>query len=121
MYKLENEMRKIIGERIRELRKENGYTQEKLADILGLKDRSTLANWEIGRVSIDVDTLGKLADLFGVTPNFFFMKTDVLNKTQPKAVKIEIIHGLEKKAGEIKEHLKVIEKIVNDMLDTRKI
>lgn len=47
-------------------RKEAGYTQQELAKIVGTSQGS-IAQWETGRHLPRVDTLRKLADLFGCT------------------------------------------------------
>ncbi len=56
---------KKSGERIRQLRIENGYTQETLAKKLGV-DRSLLSHIEAGKRGCSVDLLVQMSDLFGV-------------------------------------------------------
>ncbi len=56
----------LFGERLRNLRKERGLTQQAVADQLQV-DRTTYTKYEIGRVSPDPQGLSKLADLFAVT------------------------------------------------------
>ena len=51
---------------IRRLRKENGLTQQQVADFLHL-DRSTYAYYESGRTKINIDILIRLASLFQVS------------------------------------------------------
>lgn len=57
---------KKSGDRIRQLRIENGYTQEALAKKLGV-DRSLLSHIKAGKHGCSVDLLVRLSDLFGVT------------------------------------------------------
>ena len=57
---------KIIGENIRALRDNSGYTQSNLAQFMGV-DQSLIAKIEKGDRSISVDMLEKIATLFGVT------------------------------------------------------
>ena len=52
--------------RIKELRKQNGFTQEKLALSLGV-DRSTITCWETGRSEPRIAYLIMLADMFHCT------------------------------------------------------
>ena len=47
-------------------RKKAGYTQEQVANLLGV-DRSTVAKWETGIALPRADTLIKLATLFDCT------------------------------------------------------
>lgn len=59
-----------IGERIRSLRNDSHITQEDLAKIAGLKDRSSIANWEADRVTPDYEQLQKIAKYFKVTIDY---------------------------------------------------
>jgi transcriptional regulator with XRE-family HTH domain len=59
-----------IGERIRLLRNDSHMTQEELAKIAGLKDRSSIANWEANRVTPDYEQLQKVANYFKVTIDY---------------------------------------------------
>ena len=65
-----------LGERIKELRKEKGLTQEHLAQKLSF-NRATLASWEVGRSLPDIDTLTKLAEFFGVSIDFLLDRTTI--------------------------------------------
>lgn len=55
-----------LGLRIAQLRKERGWTQQELADKLGIAQQ-TLAHYEVARIRIPASTLPALATLF-VTP-----------------------------------------------------
>lgn len=55
--------------RLKELRKEHGYTQAEVAERIGFT-RSAYTNMEIGIREITVDTLDKLASLYGVTTDY---------------------------------------------------
>jgi transcriptional regulator with XRE-family HTH domain len=56
-------IRKKLGERVMELRKQRGWTQEDLAASSGLSTRS-ISNIENGVYSVTLDTLEKLAKGF---------------------------------------------------------
>jgi transcriptional regulator with XRE-family HTH domain len=56
-------------ERIRELRKESAFTQQKIADILGIGQR-TYADYESGKTRIPVDSLLILARLYNVSLDY---------------------------------------------------
>jgi len=58
--------RQPIGEFLATLRKAHGYTQQQVADELGISNR-TLSAWEQGRAYPDILTLPALAELYGVT------------------------------------------------------
>ena len=60
-----------FGQTVRELRKQKGLTQEKLAEYIGIQP-TTLASIETGRCFISSETLASLSNYFDVEPSFFF-------------------------------------------------
>ena len=56
---------KALGARIAELRKEQGLSQQALADALGIPQQ-TFAHYEVGRARMPVSLLPELGKLFGV-------------------------------------------------------
>ncbi|HXE04809.1 MAG TPA: helix-turn-helix domain-containing protein [Bryobacteraceae bacterium] len=52
-----------LGLRIAQLRKERGWTQQELADKLGIAQQ-TLAHYEVARIRLPASTLPQLATLF---------------------------------------------------------
>jgi len=56
---------KALGARIAELRKEQGLSQQALADELGIAQQ-TLAHYEVGRARMPVSLLPQMARFFGV-------------------------------------------------------
>lgn len=62
--------RKIVNQKIEELRKNKGLTQSEFAEKLGMegqKGRSSVNNWEYGTVQVKSDDLIKIATVFDVT------------------------------------------------------
>ena len=57
---------KQFGETLRKLRNAKGYTQQQVADMLGLKNKSTLGSWEVGKSEPDGYTLLKLCKIYKV-------------------------------------------------------
>ncbi len=57
---------KKFGETLRNLRNKKGYTQQQVANILGLKNKSTLGSWEVGKSEPDGYTLLKLCKIYEV-------------------------------------------------------
>lgn len=55
--------------RLKELRKEKGLTQQELADKIGVTKR-TLQRWENGEGNIKSDKAQRLADYFGVSVGY---------------------------------------------------
>jgi len=61
--------------RLRELMKANGWTQQALADYIGVA-RSTVGMWTTGRNEPDNTTLGQLASLFSCSVDYLLERTD---------------------------------------------
>lgn len=55
-----------IANRLQKLRKEKGYSQEQLADALGIS-RQAVSKWERAESSPDTDNLICLAKLYGIS------------------------------------------------------
>ncbi|MCK4940957.1 DUF4065 domain-containing protein [candidate division WOR-3 bacterium] len=87
-----------IGKRIQQLRRQLGYTQQKLADLLGVS-RPTISQMEVGTRRICAEELKILADLFNMSidtllnpekePVVMMRETAVRYKAKPK-VRINI-------------------------------
>ena len=60
----------MIGENIRYLRKQAGYSQEHLARKMNIKQAS-VSNWESGKTNPDMKSLAQLAQIFDVPMEFF--------------------------------------------------
>ena len=56
----------MLGERLRALRKKNGWTQKQIAEMLHI-NRSTYAYYETGATQPDLDMFRRLAILFEVS------------------------------------------------------
>ena len=74
---------KQIGENIANLRRANGMTQEKLAEIIGVSAQS-VSKWETGTTMPDIMLLPVLADIFGVTVDAMYgrIKTDEVKSAE---------------------------------------
>ena len=59
-------MEKSLGVMIAELRKQHGMTQAELAEKMGVTDKA-VSKWERELSCPDINTLPKLADIFGVS------------------------------------------------------
>ena len=64
-----NEERQRIGQRIADLRKQHGMTQQALADKTGLI-RAHISRIERGRYSVGFDTLQQIAEALGYYIDF---------------------------------------------------
>jgi transcriptional regulator with XRE-family HTH domain len=82
MQKGEYKMRHL-SERIKELRMKKGWSQDDLADRMGM-NRANISNYERGtNKNIPSDTLKKFADVFGVSSDYLLGKTE--NSDQPES------------------------------------
>lgn len=89
------------GERIRQLRKQKGYTQEALAGELNM-DRSVLSRIEVGKYSCSIDFLAQISVLFGASLDYLvFGKVHIQDTEQLKESVIALIQQLE----HFKEHI----------------
>ena len=64
-----------FAERLRELRKDEGLSQTKLAEHLGVTQRK-ISYWERGDVDPDMYSLCKISDFFEVSVDYLIGKID---------------------------------------------
>ena len=86
-----------IGNKIQELRKKNGMSQEELAEKIGVA-RQTISKWELGETSPDLRQAKELSKIFKIS-------LDELTNNDIKEVLIEKTSNTEQLAGLI---LKII-------------
>lgn len=91
-----------IGEKIKELRKAQDVTQEKLADYLNISYQA-VSKWENGLALPDITLLPQLANFFGVTVD------ELLGVTKPE--QSEELTQYEKQYFKFGREGKVLEKI----------
>jgi len=77
----------MIGNRISELRKQNGMSQEELADRMGVS-RQSVSKWESGQSMPEVEKLILLSDLFHVSTDYL-LKEDTAPAPVQAAVQEE--------------------------------
>lgn len=102
---------KNIGKRIKELRKKNELTQEKLADLLGVTYKS-VSKWETGVTFPDLALIVPLAKILHVT-------TDELlgvcsSETDERLAQLEADYNDTFKTGNISDRLKIAEEAVKE-------
>ncbi|MCR4581729.1 MAG: helix-turn-helix domain-containing protein [Bacilli bacterium] len=88
-----------IGNKIMELRKKNGLSQEELAEKIGVA-RQTISKWELGETSPDLKQSKELSKLFKVS-------LDELTNNDIKEVLVEKTSNTERLAGLILKLIKV--------------
>ena len=68
-------VKEMVRTNLIKLRKEHKLTQMELAERIGYSDKA-ISRWETGEVNPDIETLDKLADLYGVHVSVFFSEYD---------------------------------------------
>jgi transcriptional regulator with XRE-family HTH domain len=66
--------RKTIGQHILEYRKNNHLTQQKLADMLYVSNK-TVSRWELGNTEPDLDQVARLSELMGISVDILLGKS----------------------------------------------
>lgn len=67
-----NNLKLLIGKKIRKLRKSKNLTQEKLAELLGI-GTPNISYIENGKFAPSIETLEKLANIFEIEPYEIYM------------------------------------------------
>lgn len=70
-----------LGERIKEQRKRNGLSQEKLAELAGVS-RQAVTKWENGQSAPSTENLFRLAEIFGTTVDLLLKPEEKQNTKQ---------------------------------------
>ncbi len=88
-----------LGDKLAKLRKESNYTQERLADVLGVS-RQAISKWESGAAYPETDKLIRISELFDCSLDYLLKdKAEPDNKTQTDdAVALFKKHSRERKS-----------------------
>jgi transcriptional regulator with XRE-family HTH domain len=70
-HKQLTDIKKVFQQNLLRLRKINGYTQEQMADYMGVS-REAYSTWERGDREPTFETIAGLAKIFGVRPDELF-------------------------------------------------
>lgn len=68
---MDNDNKKLLGKRIKELRRNKGYTQEQLSELVGI-ETSSLSGIESGRFFPSLHVLDKMANVLCIQLADFF-------------------------------------------------
>lgn len=102
-----------LGQRMAQLRKERGWTQQELADKLGVAQQ-TLAHYEVARIRMPASVLPQLATLFATSID----ELVGLAHQQQRGGKRGPASQLERNIERISELPKSKQRFVNEMLET---
>ena len=82
-----NDLKSIIAKNLIKYRKEKGFTQQELAEILNYSDKS-ISKWERGEGVPDIYILKQIAELYDVTVN------DIIEMETPSHEHIPLVNKL---------------------------
>ncbi len=85
-----------IANRLQQLRKEKGYSQEELAQALGLS-RQAVSKWERAESSPDTDNLICLARLYGMSLDELLNTSETTKEIREKHKKLQMKKKKQKK------------------------
>lgn len=74
-----------ISDRIQYLRKQKGFSQEELADKVGVS-RQAVSKWESGQSTPDLDRIIIMSELFGVTTDYILKGIEPVSTTGKKNI-----------------------------------
>lgn len=74
-----------MADRIQSLRKAKGFSQEELADKIGVS-RQAVSKWESEQSTPDIEKIIVMSDLFEVTTDYILKGTEPANVTGKKAI-----------------------------------
>ena len=70
-----------LNERLHDLRKKAGYSQEQLAELLGIS-RQAISKWESGQGNPDIDNIIKLTKIYQVSADYILLGREDKTNTQ---------------------------------------
>ena len=92
MTETKNTCIEVFGKRLKELRKENGYTIESFAEVVGIA-KSTLGYYENEKRLPDIEILTRIADALNVNADYLLGRT---NTTAQKGKLKTVCEGIRK-------------------------
>ncbi|MCH5203463.1 MAG: helix-turn-helix domain-containing protein [Oscillospiraceae bacterium] len=93
-----------FAEKLMELRRQKGWSQEELGDKLGVT-RQTVSKWELGSTTPEMEKLAAMSDLFGITTDEL-IKGKAPEKTDPENLGIAFEKKQRFSGGEFKSERK---------------
>ena len=105
-------IKKKLGEKVKRLRKEQGYTQEQFAEMIDISSRN-VSNIEQGISFPKPETLEKFVKSFGITTDELFVVDHIKSKK-------ELLNNIKQYIDKINNNeqmLEIVYKILRDLLD----
>ena len=107
----------MFSERLKELRKKKGFTQEEASKKLDIA-RTTYSGYERGTSEPDFNTLNKLSKFYEVDLNWLLEGKEESDYTLPEDVMLKIIKEAEAIHGVSLQDDPVVESAVRDLMNT---
>lgn len=101
---------KTLGEKIRELRRKSGLSQEELAFEIGIS-RQTVSKWESDSMQPTTDNIRSLCEFFNVSAEYF------IGEDKPTTTSAEAIESVATSASPITTTETDIAEVANENLD----
>lgn len=98
-----------IGKLIAECRKEKKLTQNELANMLGVSDKS-VSKWENGKCLPDVSLYKPLCEILGITLNDFFTGEKIQEEEYRKVADENLLSALENSTFTLKDKIEFFKK-----------
>lgn len=80
-----NDIRESVGKKIKEKRLSYDFTQEQLAEKLGVS-KGSISSWEKGRTAPRMDKVSQMAEIFNVPWSYFVSGNDETPPLPPEAI-----------------------------------
>ena len=105
-------MSSTMGQIIKDLRKKNGFTQEELAERLGVTYQA-VSKWENDTGMPDISQVVPLASIFGVSTDVLFGIADTTENEEARKI-VQRASGIEK-YGEVESYLNAYDILLNGL------
>lgn len=93
---MKKEINVVLGQRVKELRKQNGYTREEFYEMLSVSPRF-LASVECGEVGVSISTLKSIALLLKVPTDYLIGITNPEDSDLSRQLAINKINSIDDK------------------------
>ena len=111
------DMRKIMGKKIRILREMNGVTQVELAKILGYKSTGTISLIENGIKGMKHVVVIKAAEFFRIPPSVLFLPADMdKDELEIFSAVMRLLDERRKNPKQITPHVEILKRMLLETL-----
>lgn len=101
--------KKLLGQKVRQLRKQNGYSQERFAELIGI-DPNSVSRIECGVYYPSLDTLEKIAKVLKVEMRDLFLFSSKESAEELRTYLVQTASELD--VEKLREVVRAVRKIV---------